>query len=269
MKPATSIEKVCRVLNVLREHRAVGVVQLAKEAGLLNSDAHRILASLRAFGYVEQDIRNKTYRLGLELLKLGHIVYRHLNLGEVAKPLMRKLSEVVDATVNLAILDSRALEIIFVQQVESSKEFQIKMRIGARVTPHATAVGKLLTAHEEPSMALRILKKSRLIKRTRFTITDLDQLFAEFEKIRRLGYATDREEAMEGASCISAPVRDYTGEVVAALSISVMAVKMQSEESDLCKNVVSTAAKISAAMGFGNGRVVSKKELHPRPKKPK
>lgn len=229
----------------------MGVVELAEEAKLLRSDAHRILNSLRTFGYVEQDADTRKYRLGLELLKLGHFVYQNLDIREVAKPHMRSLSEGAVATANLAILDPRELEIIFVEQVDSPSEFQVRLRIGARAIPHATAVGKMLTAHQEPSMALRILQKDGMRKRTERTITDVDQLRVEFERIRTLGYAIDDEEAVEGACCISAPVRDHTGEVVAALSISMTAARLgPSQEGSLIRMVRSTAARISAELGY-------------------
>ena len=251
MKPATSIEKVCRVLNVLRQQPAIGVIELSEDAGLLRSDAHRILNSLRVFGYVEQDADTKKYRLGLELLKLGYFVYQNLNLRDVAKPFMRSLSELAAATSNLAILDPRQLEIIFVEQIDSPTEFQVKLRIGSRASPHATALGKILTAHQEPRTALCILQKDGMAKKTRRTITDMDQLLLEYEKIRTSGYAMDREEAMEGACCIGAPVRDHTGEVVAGLSISMVAPRLgSSEEGGLIRLVRSTAARISDALGY-------------------
>ena len=254
MKPATSIEKVCRVLRVLRTQPALGVNELAEKTGLLQSDAHRILSSLRAFGHVEQDAESKKYRLGLELLKLGYYVYQNLNLRELAKPYMQSLSEMAAATSNLAILDARELEIVFVEQVDSPDEFQVRLRIGARASPHATAVGKMITAHQDRAVAIRMLQKD-LVKKTRRTITDIDVLMAEFEKIRTLGYAMDLEEAVMGACCISAPVRDHTGDVVAALSISMMASRLSpAHESSGVKLVRATAAKISAAVGYEPGR---------------
>jgi DNA-binding IclR family transcriptional regulator len=251
MKPATSIEKVCRVLTLLRRRPSVRLVELAEEARLLRSDTHRILNSLRTFGYVEQDTDTREYRLGLELLKLGHFVYQNLEVREVAKPFMRTLSEDAIATSNLAILDPHELDIIFVEQIDSPSEFQVKLRIGTRAGPHSTAIGKMLTAHQDPSTALRILKKDGMPKCTKRTITDVEQLLAEFEKIRALGYATDHEEAVEGACCISAPVRDHRGEVVAALSISMMAARLgPSQEGSLIRMVRSTAARISAELGY-------------------
>jgi IclR family transcriptional regulator, KDG regulon repressor len=251
MKPATTVEKVCRVLSVLRAKPALGVTEVAEEATLLPSDAHRILNSLRAFGYVDQNINTKKYHLGLELLKLGHSVYRHLDLGEVAKPRMRRLSEMATAVSNLAILDARVGDVIFVEQIDSPSDFQVRLRIGSHATPYATAVGKILAAHQDPSTVRRILGKCKIRKNTKWTITDTDKLCMEFEKIRLLGYATDCEESIEGAYCISAPVYSYNREVIAALSISTLAARVgSSQERSLIKMVRSTATMISADLGY-------------------
>ena len=82
MKPATSIEKVYRVLNAFRARPSFGVTELAEQTDLLPSDVHRILRSLAHFGYVAQDEHTKKYRLGLELLKLGHLVGERIEFTE-------------------------------------------------------------------------------------------------------------------------------------------------------------------------------------------
>lgn len=135
MKPATTITKVCRVLDAFRERPSLGVTELAQETALLPSDVHRILTSLEPYGYIEQDPDSKKYHLGLHLLKLGHTVLQRLELREIGRPLLRHLSEEIEATVNMAILDCRELEIIFVEQVDSPSEWQMKPRIGARRAP--------------------------------------------------------------------------------------------------------------------------------------
>jgi DNA-binding IclR family transcriptional regulator len=250
VKPATSIEKVCRVLGAFRVRPLMGITELAKKTGLLPSDVHRIVRSLEPFGYLAQDPQSKKYRLGLELLKLGHLVHQRIELREVARPYLVRLSEATEATANLAVFDERELEILFVEQIDSPGEVQIKLRIGARASPHATAVGKVLTAHLPPVVAGRLLKKDGMPRRTPNTITDRATLERELEMIRSRGYATDREEAVTGACCVSAPVRDHRGEVVAAVSVSMMAARMAAwRESQLVSLVRSTAGKISTALG--------------------
>ena len=250
MKPATSIEKVCRVFAAFRSKPFLGITEVAEKTGLLPSDVHRILRSLQVFGYIEQD-ETKKYRLGLELLKLGHLVHQRMELRKVARPFMRHLSEVAQATVNLAVFEPHELEIIFVEQIDSPAEVQIQLRIGASVPPHATGVGKVLLAHLDKQTATRVIKKRGLPKRTKYTITDVSELENELEAVRSQGYALDREEAVAGAVCIAAPVRNYNGEVAAAISISMMAAHLAAnEEARLIAAVQATAASISTSLGY-------------------
>ena len=251
MKPATTITKVCRILDAFRERPSLGVTELAQETSLLPSDVHRILTSLEPYGYIEQDSHSKKYHLGLHLLKLGHTVLQRLELREIGRPLLRHLSEEIEATINMAILDSRELEIIFVEQVDSPSEWQIKLRIGARAAPHCTALGKVLTALADPATARRVIQKYGMPKGTERTITTAEELERELALIRKRGYSVDREEAIEGACCIAAPVRDHAGAVVAAISASMMATRFYRwNEAHLASLIKSAAGKFSASLGY-------------------
>jgi DNA-binding IclR family transcriptional regulator len=251
MKPATTIVKVCRLLEVFRDHPSMGITELAAKTELLASDVHRILISLEPFGYIEQDPNTKKYHLGLEPLKLGHTVLKRLEVREVGRPLLRRLSQKVESTVNMAIFDSREPEIIFVEQIDSPTEVQIRARIGAAASPYSTGLGKTITAFLDPSSARKLLKKSGLNRRTSRTITDAAELEREFAKIRAQGYAVDREEAVEDACCLAAPVHNHTGVVVAAISVSMMATRFYRwNETELATIVKASAAKFSATLGY-------------------
>lgn len=251
MKPATTITKVCRVLDSFRARPSLGVTELAQETGLLPSDVHRILHSLEPYGYIEQDPHSKKYHLGLHVLKLGYTVLQRLELREIGRPLLRHLSEEIEATVNMAILDTRELEIIFVEQVDSPSEWQLKSRIGARAAPHCTALGKVLTAFADRATARRLFKNYGLPKCTEHTLSTIEELERELQAVREQGHAVDREEAAEGACCVAAPVRDHTGAVVAAISASMMASRyFRWNEARLASLMKAAAAKFSASLGY-------------------
>lgn len=251
MEPASSIAKVCHVLDAFRKRPSMGVAEVAERTGLLRSDAHRILTSLAAFGYIEQDAETRKYHLGLEILKLGNVVLQRIEIRDVGRPLLRELSEKTEATANLAIFDPREMEVIFVEQIDSLAAVQIKARIGSRASPHATAVGKVITAYLDPRTARQFLKKEGLPRKTARTITDAAALARDLAAVRTRGYALDREEAVEGACCIGAPVRDRTGSVVAAVSVSMMAGSFNRwHEPQLAGIVKSVAARFSAALGY-------------------
>jgi len=234
-----------------RSRHSLGLSEVAEHTGLLKRDVHRILKSLQQFGFIEQDGERGRYRLGLELLKLGHLVHHRLHLSEVARPFMRRLSETVEGVANLAVLDLFDKEVVFIEQIDSPSEGQIGWRIGNPIdVPHATAVGKVLLAHLDPETVRLVIAKNGLKRRTRHTITNAADLEHELRSVRECGFAADREEAVEGASCVGAPVRDYTRRVVAAVSVSMAADRLASiGEKRVASSVMSTADKISAVLG--------------------
>ncbi|HLJ18037.1 MAG TPA: IclR family transcriptional regulator [Bryobacteraceae bacterium] len=173
-----------------------------------------------------------------------------IELREMAPPFMRHLSEAAQATANLAIFDPHELEIIFVEQIDSPTEVQIRLRIGKRVSPHTTAVGEVLFAHLDSVPAAEMLKEHGMPRITKHTITDSAQFARTLEMAKVRGYATDHEEAAEGACCIGAPVRNHKGDVVAAISISMMAARVGRQgEARLASLVKAAAADISRALG--------------------
>jgi len=251
MKPATTITKVCRILDAFRDRPSLGLTELAQETGLLPSDVHRILHSLEPYGYIEQNPTSKKYHLGLQVLKLGYTVLQRLQLRELGRPLLRHLSEEIEATVNMAVLDNREAEIIFVEQVDSPSEWQLKPRIGSSAAPHCTALGKVLTAFADRATIRRLLKKNGLPKCTENTITNAAKLEQELSLVREQGYAVDREEAVEGACCMAVPVRDHTGAVVAALSASIMATHFYRwNEARLASLLKTAAGRLSGSLGY-------------------
>ena len=251
MKPATTITKVCRVLEEFRSRPSMGVSDLARRTNLLPSDVHRILTSLQSCGYIDQDPETKRYRLGCGFLKLGLIAGQRMRLREAGRPLLQRISEELDATALLAMFDRRELEVFLVEQIDCPGETFLKPSLGSPSGPHCTALGKTIMACMDPETTLRAVNKSGMPRMTSHTITDMTILEDEFAKIRQQGYGTDHEESIKGACCLAAPVRDHTGAVVASISASLMTDRFfRSNESRLASVVKSAAAELSASIGY-------------------
>jgi DNA-binding IclR family transcriptional regulator len=251
MKTATTIKKTCQVFRAFHSCSSLGLTQVAALTGLLKSDVHRILKSLQEFGFIEQDGERGRYRLGLELLELGHLVHQRLRLSDVSRPVLRQLAELSGGVANMATLDLIDSKIVFIEQIGTLSAGQIPWRIGQRVEfPHATAVGKTLLAHLDPGMIGTVIGPKGLLRKTQHTITSDAALDRELVLVRERGYATDCEEALEGASCVGAPVRDYTRRVVAAISVSMETRRLASVgEQEIATLVMSAAARISTMLG--------------------
>jgi DNA-binding IclR family transcriptional regulator len=251
MKPATTITKVCRVLEEFRSRPSMGVTDLARRTNLLPSDIHRILTSLHYCGYIDQDPQTKRYRLGCALFKLGLTACQRMGLREAGKPLLKRISEELDATTHMAMFDRRELEVFLAEQIDYPGEAFIKSRLGSPTGPHCTALGKTIMACMDRQTTLRAVKKSGMPRLTPHTITDVATLESEFAKIRDQGYGIDQEESVKGACCIGAPVRDHTGAVVASISASLMTGHFfRWNESRLASVIISAAAELSAAIGY-------------------
>lgn len=251
MKPATSIGKVCRVLNEFRDRPCMGVTDLARRTQLLPSDVHRILASLKSFGFVEQNQETKTYRLGVALLKLGLTVFQRNELSGTARPLLLRLSQELESTAHLAIFDCKELDIFLAEQIDHSNEVPFKAKFGAPTGAHCTALGKAIMADQDPEIVNRYLEKHGMKRSTHHTITHLAEFRAALVQTQEQGYGLDLEEYAEGACCLGASIRDWTGATVGAISISMASRRFYSmREKDIAAMVKATAAQVSVGIGF-------------------
>lgn len=250
MKPATTVSKVCRVLAEFRTRPSMGVTELARRANLLPSDAHRILTSLASYGFIEQNPENRTYRLGMGLMKLGLAVFQRNELREAARTLLQRLSQEIDATAHLAIFDGRELETFLTDQMDAAGEVPFKPRYGAMAPPHCSALGKVIAASLDRNVALEWVRKNGMARMTPHTITSLPDLEREWDRISARGYGLDLEETADGACCIGAPVRDWSGAAVAAISVSMPAARFAAfPETQLACLVKRAAAELSSAAG--------------------
>lgn len=242
MKPATTVSKVCRVLSEFRSRPSMGVTEVARRTNLLPSDAHRILNSLVTYGFIEQNPANKTYRLGIGLMKLGLTVFQRNELRDAARTLLQQLSAEAEATAHMAIFDARELDIFLAEQMDSKGEIPFKPRYGATISPHCTALGKAIAANVGRDVALDLFRRIGLPRLTARTITQVEDLEAEFQRVREQGFALDLEESAEGACCVGAPVRDWSGSVVAAISVSLPATRFYRLPDGHIAGLVSQAA---------------------------
>jgi IclR family transcriptional regulator, KDG regulon repressor len=254
MKTATTVTKLCRVMEQFQERQSFGITDLARRTDLLPSDVHRILTSLRAYGYIEQDAETKKYRLGFSILRLGLTVFRRNQLHEKSHPVLVRLSQKIGAATHLALLDERELKVFLVDQVEGPNDPVFDDHLGGLERLHSTALGKSIIANLSRNVALPALEKSGLTRCTRHTITDMSILEQQLEGIRRLGYAVDREECVTGMCCVASPLRDQAGNVVGAISTSMPSSQfILWDESSLGAHLKAAALNLSAAMAASKG----------------
>ena len=208
------IDRMMHLLDVLANHiQPVSLKQLAQDTKLHPSSAHRILNVMVGKGLVDK-IEGGSYRLGLRLLELGNLVRSRLDIRREALPFMQALHHEIGETVNLSLRQGN--EVVYVERTAGEQSMmRVVQLVGARAPLHITAVGKIFLADAGDEQALEYAKRTGLPAYTEHTITQAKTLCAELAKIRKDGYAFDREEAEKGVACIGAGIRDADGRLVA------------------------------------------------------
>lgn len=240
------IDRMMSLLNVLSEHAdPVPLKQLALETGLHPSTAHRILAAMTASGFVERSDAG-VYRLGIRLLELGSLVKSRISLRESAMAAMLQLHQRTGESVNLGIRDGD--EIVYVERTSSGRSaVRVVHIVGARAPLHVTATGKLFLAEDGAQKVREYARRTGLPRLTPTSITTVEGLEKELDKVRRHAVAYDLDEVESGVRCIAAGIRDDSGALVAGLSLSTPSERFNP---DLATVIRDTAAEISRAIGY-------------------
>ncbi len=246
------VNAVERALGIL-EHvdgsaRGTGITELSRRLGLGKSTVHRLCATLEHHGYLIRDPATGRYRLSLRVFQIGSTALSDLGLPARAMPALEDLGASVQETVHLAILDGS--EIVFIGKVESSRPLGLYSRVGRRSPAHCTALGKVLLAHAAAEARAHVLSRP-LARYTAATITTPQALERALDEVRRRGYAVDDQEFEDGVRCVAAPVRDHSGRVVAALSVSAPAGRLpRGRVPSLAEQVVAAARRVSRELGW-------------------
>lgn len=215
-----TIQKIGPVLDLFSAQRPDwGVTEVADAIGAPRSSAHALLSSLAETGLLQCRARGR-YRLGWRIVELNETLRASVDVRAVANPVLRQLVEQYGETVHLAVLEND--RVLYVDKLPGTRQLMVAgVRVGTRLEPHCSAVGKTLLAHRPSEEVQRILAARPLRRVTPATRTDPRVLTAELATIRSSGIAFDEGEAVTEVSCVAAPIRDELGVVIAALSLTV------------------------------------------------
>ncbi|MCA1645224.1 MAG: IclR family transcriptional regulator [Chloroflexi bacterium] len=242
-----SATRALRVLKVFSAgRRDVGVTELARELGLSKSSAHLLLATLHQEGFVQRSSANGRYELGGAAIRLGVTALDNVGFGAWSQHILQALAEKTRETATIGILDHQ--QVLFVQRVDSREVLRVDLKVGTRLALHASALGKLLLATmPEPDREL-LLADLQLPRLAEHTITDFDALHAELAEVARRGYAESVEEILPGISVVAGPIRNWTNQVVAGVSLAWPTGRRTVD--DHLTPVLAAAAELSAGLGY-------------------
>ena len=221
---------------------------LAGVVGVHKTTVLRLLRTLAAEHFVYRDPGHR-YHLGSRVHELSARGLEQRVVRAAAAPHLTRFNRAHGRTVHLSELDDG--EIVYIDKLESHDQVRMASRIGLRGPVHSTAAGKVLVAGLDDAEQARLLHRLTFPPVTPRTITDEATYAAELAKVRGQGWASDREENESSINCIAAPVRDATGNVVAAVSVSVPDIVLTYDQLlDLLPGLLAVTGEISADCGW-------------------
>ncbi|GAA0539463.1 IclR family transcriptional regulator [Saccharopolyspora subtropica] len=212
-----SADRALVILELLSRGRH-RLSDIAETLRLPLSSVHGLLGTLVHRGFAEFDQTTRTYGLGLKAWTVGQGYTGHRDIVGLALPLMEQLAQRTGETVQLSRLDGT--ENVYIAIAESPQPMKLVSAVGMRLPAHAVGLGKVLLSGLSDDELRRRYRGVQLERFTENTVTDLDALFAEVAQTRERGYGVDDEEYIIGCRCVAMPIRDHSGEVVAAMSVS-------------------------------------------------
>lgn len=244
---------VLRSLDVLElfmdARHGLTAPEVVQRTGLPRTTVHELLTTLAERRYLRREDSTATYHLGLSVFRLGNAFAERLDLHSVGVRVAQSVARDCDETVHVGILEG--LDVVYVCKVDSTQSVRMVSRMGGRVPASCTAVGKALLAHLPEAERRRIVRKG-LAKLTSRSITEPHVLANQLDQIRAAGVAFEAGESNPDVSCVAAPVRDHSGTVVAALSISVPDMRWNQRSPEEWATLASEGASgLSAELGFG------------------
>jgi DNA-binding IclR family transcriptional regulator len=207
-----------------------------------------MLESLASRQLVRQ-LPEGTYDLGARVLDIGNAFLRRLSISRHANEIAQTLSDEVHETASVGILDDGF--VLYIAIAHGQADLGIQSVPFGRHPLYCTALGKALIADRPWPDAEPLIRRSPMEKLTANTITELDHLKKELELTRRRGWAIDDQERTPGVICIAAPIRDFSANTVAALSISGPNFRIDRRRAKEVAAIVRAAAqRASERLGF-------------------
>lgn len=247
------VEKAIRVLGVLADGKPRTLTEISQDIDINKSTTFRLLATLSNHSYIQLDEQTNQYRLGLSCLELAAAYQTGDELLRAAHPELEKLRDFTKETVHLAVLDG--IEVVYLEKMESLHAIGLmSSRVGRRAPAYCTGVGKALLSFINPQIVRERMKHSEIKRFNEKTLVEPDQLISNFAEIKKRGYALDDGEHEREVRCVAAPIYDYTGNVVAAISVSGPSTRMDPiAQNEYVINITKQVAQdISKKLGYSN-----------------
>ena len=244
----SSIDKTLSLLEAISQNaRGLSLADIVKSVGIPKTTAFRILEILTAREYVTWNPDNEKYYIGIKALEIGISGLVGQDIVDVSIPYLQELSLAVGETSFLAVYNNG--DVVYLYKAEGTSSIQTTARLGSRRPAYCTALGKVILANLPIEETDRIFEK-KLAKFTEKTVIDRIRLYEEFAHIRTDGYSVDDEGIEYGLYCLAVPVYNYTGGVIAAISVSGPIKRISESREKVIEELKGVGATISRRLGY-------------------
>ena len=251
-KADNSVQSVDRVLDIIEvlstEHEGIGVTAIANRVSLHKSTTHRLLTTLTNRGYVAKSA-DGNYKIGLKLIEAVSCYINSLELQTEARPYLVDITGELGLTSHLGVLDKDM--VVYIEKMDVVSSVRMYSQIGLRMHAYCSSLGKCLLSNYSKEELDGIMKDCSFIRFTKNTIGSIGELHKEVAKVRKQGWAMDNEEYEIGHRCIGAPIYDYKGDIIAAISASGPKNLLKDDRIESVAAYVKKAAtELSRSMGY-------------------
>ena len=209
------LEKGLAVISCFDGHRALSISEVAARTGLSRAAARRCLLTLVTLRYAV--VEDGVFRLAPRVLTLGFAYLASADLPQIVQPALDRLGARLGEACSAAVLNDT--DVLYVARAAAKRIISVDLKVGSRLPAYCNAMGRVLLAGLPAAEAEALLRRSERIPRTPATLTDLDDLMAELERVREQDHSVVRGELEAGLLTIAVPIRDVTGRTVAGVNV--------------------------------------------------
>jgi len=254
--PVKSVVKTLAILEHLgASANGISLTEMSRQLHIGKSTVHRLLATLRDHDFVWLDANSSRYVLGGKILQFREQLSRQSILIRHGEPILAALTRKTGETSNLGVIDGR--DVVYLIITESMNPLRMTGQVGKRLPAHCTAIGRSILAGLSRDELLKLYGRTqKLDSYNSKSPSTVQELFNLLRTVRRTGFAYDNEELYKGVFCLGAPIRNHSGEAMAAVSLSLPSSRADAKNlSRLRSLLLEAAADLSRQMGYNDSEL--------------
>lgn len=239
--PIGSVDRALKLILLLGDRPRIRLTDAAQHLAVASSTAHRLLAMLQYRGFVRQDPVSKEYYPGPALMGVAFSVFNRIDIEGAAAPVLHRLSARLEESVHVGMLEGA--DVRFVAAAEGPTAVRVASRLGRTIPAHCTSTGKALLARLSEAEIAQLYPDEELERVTAHSIGTRTELVGELSRIRRQGYAVNREGSEDGVASVAVPIPTRTSGVLLALNAAAPVHRLSSSRHRAVAAVLVEAAK--------------------------